>query len=121
MSDGFAVYMTTKKRYTNAAFQRLFPKSPESLKFQLDETDVQGMIDCVEEEKKSDCHYLQDVLVAAVQIATRLDRNPSDLVAKLWCALSEWALQQETFSSTYIDPRASFISSASTATFQFGN
>ena len=66
VSDGFAVYNDTKKHYEsqNVIFQRLFPRSEESGLYPMDEMDVDAMINTVENEKRDDPKYFQEILVA---------------------------------------------------------
>ena len=96
LSDGFAVFMETKKHYPEAIFQRLYPRSLESEAFLMDELDVDAMIDSVETEKRTDPLYFQGVLTAAVVIAARV--MGQDKIPKFFQvgeSLIDWSLKKK--------------------------
>merc|ERR1712062_350228 len=85
-----------KKHYTEAIFQRLYPKSVESEAFLMDELDVDAMIDCVETEKRMDPLYFQGVLTSAVVIAARI--MPQDKCLEFFqvCeAVIDWTIKKQ--------------------------
>ena len=96
VSDGFAVYSDTKKHYEsqNVIFQRLFPRSEESELYPMDELDVEAMINTIENEKRDDPKYFQEILVAAVVIATRIIEDHFDDFRSFCSFLLEWTLRK---------------------------
>ena len=96
MSDGYAVFMDTKKHYTEATFQRLYPKSIESEAFLMDELDVDAMIDCVETEKRMDPLYFQGILTSAIVIAARIMPQDKQLEFFQVCeVVIEWSMKKQ--------------------------
>ena len=96
MSDGYAVFMDTKKHYTEAIFQRLYPRSTESEAFLMDELDVDAMIDSVETEKRMDPLYFQGVLTASVVIAARiLSEDKFSEFFQVCEVLIDWSLKKQ--------------------------
>ena len=51
MTNGYAVYMETKKRHKESTFQRRCPKSAKCKAFKMDEMDIDAMIEAIKEER----------------------------------------------------------------------
>ena len=68
--DGYHQYMDAKAMHPPGVFMRMWPKTKEFV--DTDDLRLQKMLDAVEEEKKADPRYLQDIIVSALVIAARL-------------------------------------------------
>ena len=96
MSDGYAVFMDTKKHYNESIFQRLYPKSTESSEFLMDELDINAMIECVENESKMDPKYFLGILTSAFVIASRIvKREKFEDFFKLGEFLINWSMLKQ--------------------------
>ena len=97
MSDGYAVYMDTKKHYHEAIFQRLYPKSKQSEEFLMDELDINAMIECIENESKMDPNYFIGVLTSAIVIASRIVKEDKfEDFFNLGEFLIEWSISKQS-------------------------
>ena len=71
----YSRYVTTLHDQEPVSFQRLTPKSSKSKQYNLDSLEIEEMEKAVEEEAKDDPRYLQDVVAAAIVIATRIPNS----------------------------------------------
>ena len=60
----------------------------------MDELDVEAMINTIENEKRDDPKYFQEILVAAVVIATRIIEDHFDDFRSFCSFLLEWTLRK---------------------------
>ena len=86
----------TKKHYESqdVIFQRLNPRSSESELYPMDELNINAMINTMEKEKRADPTYFQEILVAAVVIATRIIDDKFDEFCSFCTFLIEWTLRK---------------------------
>ena len=68
-------YITTLHDQEPVSFQRLSPKSAKSKEYKLDSLKIEEMEKAIEDEAKDDPRYLQDVVAAAIVIATRIPNS----------------------------------------------
>ena len=68
------------------SFQRVFPRSQESKKFQMSDQEIDRMVEVIEIEAKTDVRYFQDILTAAVIIAARIVESVGK--ANFWFKIS---------------------------------
>jgi predicted acylesterase/phospholipase RssA len=78
MTNGYSIFKTEAKSEPEAIFQRIMPKSEASSKFKMDSSEINAMIEAVEDEGKNDATYLKDVLNCAIVIAMRHLSNPTE-------------------------------------------
>ena len=71
----YSRYVTTLHDQEPVSFQRLTPKSDESKMYNLDSLEIDKMEKAVEDEAKTDPRYLQDVVAAAIVIASRIPNS----------------------------------------------
>ena len=111
----YSRYVTTLHDQEPVSFQRLNPKSTKSKLYNLDSLEINEMEEAIEEEAKDDPRYLQDVVAAAIVIATRIPNSEisedstkmSDFVA-ICEDLIHWALtngQEDEITNEFQDRR----------------
>ena len=71
----YSRYVTTLHDQEPVSFQRLTPKSSTSKQYNLDSLEINEMEKAIEDEAKDDPRYLQDVVAAAIVIATRIPNS----------------------------------------------
>ena len=71
----YSRYVTTLHDQEPVSFQRLTPKSSKSKIYNLDSLEINEMEKAIEDEAKNDPRYLQDVVAAAIVIATRIPNS----------------------------------------------
>lgn len=71
----YSRYVTTLHDQEPVSFQRLTPKSAKSKEYNLDSLEIDEMEKAIEDEAKNDPRYLQDVVAAAIVIATRIPNS----------------------------------------------
>ena len=71
----YSRYVTTLHDQEPVSFQRLNPKSTKSKLYNLDSLEINEMEEAIEEEAKDDPRYLQDIVAAAIVIATRIPNS----------------------------------------------
>ena len=71
----YSRYVTTLHDQEPVSFQRLTPKSSKSKIYNLDSLEINEMEKAIEDEAKNDPRYLQDVVAAAIVIATRIPKS----------------------------------------------
>ena len=71
----YSRYVTTLHDQEPVSFQRLTPKSSKSKIYNLDSLEINEMENAIEDEAKNDPRYLQDVVAAAIVIATRIPKS----------------------------------------------
>ena len=75
-TDGQAVYREAKARHKSVKLRRLAPRGKQLKKFQLDEVDVEGMLNAMNQEKLNNHMFLVDVLATATAVVdTYLAKN----------------------------------------------
>ena len=111
----YSRYVTTLHDLEPVSFQRLAPKSAKSKEYNLDSLQINEMEKAVEDEAKTDPRYFQDVVAAAIVIATRIPNSEisedstkmNDFVA-ICEDLIHWALttgQEDEITNEYQEKR----------------
>ena len=66
------------KKYKEATFIRALPKSKKAGEFKMDETNVDAMIQAIDEERLNEPEYYQQILDMAALTVSRLEDIPLD-------------------------------------------
>ena len=76
LTDGFKVYVESQKNYPKASFARAKPVSEKAQKFKMDETNVDAMIQAIDEERLNEPQYYNQIMDMAALTVSRLDGIP---------------------------------------------
>ena len=84
LTDGYTGHMSSKEAYPEATFFRASPCSKKAQKFEMDETNVEAMIEAIEEERINEPKYYHQILDMAALTLLADELKKETMQPKQW-------------------------------------